>query len=156
MIPISEFIIRMLLSFAIGLAIGFERQFRNRHAGMRTFAVLCMASCLLGILSSSISPPVERSSVLIAVLAGMSFLGAGVIHKEKNKELVIYGLTTSTTLLMTSAIGIAIGLGYLTISIISALLTLICLIFVRFFEVKVGLKRIKKTDEEAKSEPKIS
>jgi len=36
------------------------------------------------------------------------------------------------------------------------LLTLICLIFVRFFEVKVGLKRIKKTDEEAKSEPKIS
>lgn len=143
MILIEELCIKLIVAFFIGLLIGLERQHRNKHAGMRTFAILSMASCFLAILSSVLPPPFGTSNILAVVIVGISFLGAGVIYKEKReeKELVIRGLTTSVTLLMTSILGVAIGLGYIYQAIITASFTIFTLIIVRIIEIKTGLKQ---------------
>jgi len=150
MVSEKDFIIRMLLSLVIGFIIGLERQIRNRHAGIRTFSILCMGSSLIGMValySANFFGTPNIPQILVAVIVGMGFLGAGVIYKEKEEKVVIHGLTTSTTLLMTSIIGIAIGIGYIFAGVISAILTILCLVLIRAIEIKLKLKVIPKSKD---------
>ncbi len=148
MVSEKDFILRMLLSLVIGSIIGLERQFRNRHAGIRTFNILCMSSTLIGMIALYSAHYFGHSNmhgVLIAVIVSMGFLGAGVIYKEKEKGvIIIHGLTTSTTLLMTAIIGVAIGIGYIFAGVISAILTILSLVLIRVIEIKLKLKIISK------------
>ncbi len=140
-----DFIVRILLALLIGTLIGLERQYRNRHAGMRTFAVLCMASALIaliGLLSVDMFGNSDIPYVIVAIILSMGFLGAGVIYREKKTMVIIHGLTTSTTLLMTAIIGLAIGLGFIKHALISFLITLVALLILRGIELKTGLKKI--------------
>lgn len=140
-----DFVFRIFLALIIGGFIGLERQFRNRHAGIRTFAVLCMASALLSHLALVSSHSLESGNVpqaILAVVLSMGFLGAGVIYREKNGIVIIHGLTTATTLLMTSTIGLALGLGFIKYAIIVFVFTVISLTLFRKIELKTGLKKI--------------
>ncbi|MEO0160381.1 MAG: MgtC/SapB family protein [candidate division WOR-3 bacterium] len=140
-----DFIIRIFLSLVIGALIGLERQYRNRHAGMRTFAILSMASALIamvGLLSAKIFGNSDIPYITVAIILSMGFLGAGVIYREKTTMVIIHGLTTSTTLLMTAIIGLAIGLGFIKHALISFLITLVALLILRRIELKTGLKKI--------------
>lgn len=140
-----DLIWRLLLSLLIGSLIGLERQFRNRHAGMRTFAVLCMASTLLAhiaLVSSNIFEAGNIPQALVAVVLSMGFLGSGIIYREKNGIVIIHGLTTATTLLMTSTIGLAIGLGLIKVGLIVSIFTILSLVLFRKIELRTGLKKI--------------
>ncbi|MCX7757650.1 MAG: MgtC/SapB family protein [candidate division WOR-3 bacterium] len=143
-LTIWDFTLRISVSLIVGALIGLERQFRNRHAGMRTFAILCMSStmiALIGIIASDRFDNSNLSSVVVAIILSMGFLGAGVIYREKKTMVIIHGLTTSTTLLQTAIIGIAIGLGLLIHAFIASLLTILILVILRGIELKTGLKK---------------
>lgn len=105
----------------LGLVVGYERSYHGRAAGMRTYAIVCMASCAVTIiagfpgawfggaesLSGHITPDPTR--VIQGILTGVGFLGAGVITKDSNN---ISGLTTAASIWSASAIGIMVGVGF--------------------------------------------
>ena len=98
---------QLLISFCIGTAIGFEREYRSKAAGLRTMIMICLGSTMFTQLSILISPnsPDRIASTLVT---GIGFLGAGVIFKD---GLTVTGLTTATTIWISAALGMAVGMG---------------------------------------------
>lgn len=103
----EEFAWRILISFLIGTAIGFEREYRSKAAGLRTMIMICLGSTMFTELSMIISPS-SPDRIASTILTGIGFLGAGVIFKD---GLNVTGLTTATTIWITAALGMAVGAG---------------------------------------------
>ncbi|MDP9960706.1 MgtC/SapB family protein [Chryseobacterium lathyri] len=120
---IQNELLLILISVFLGLLIGAEREYRNRSAGLRTFILVCFGSCIFTILSIKIG--VENPDRLAAnIITGIGFLGAGVIFKGDNK---IDGITTATTIWATASIGMAVGSGYVYLSLLGTALVLLIL-----------------------------
>lgn len=113
----------IFISVILGLFIGAEREYQNKSAGLRTFILVCFGSCLFTILSIKIG--VQDPDRLAAnIITGIGFLGAGVIFKGDNK---IEGITTATTIWGTASIGMAVGSGYVYLSLLGTVLVLMIL-----------------------------
>lgn len=120
---IQNELLLIFISVILGLFIGAEREYRNKSAGLRTFILVCFGSCLFTILSVKIG--VQNPDRLAAnIITGIGFLGAGVIFKGDNK---IEGITTATTIWATASIGMAVGSGYVYLSLLGTALVLIIL-----------------------------
>lgn len=141
----SEILIRLLISIVLGALIGIERERRNRPAGLRTHILVSLGSALFTITSIQFSKSfgnVDPSRIAANIVTGIGFLGAGAIMKE---GLTIKGLTTAATIWVSSAIGLACGMGYYIPAILTSISTLIILISLRSLEIeRFGkLKNIK-------------
>ncbi|KAA0085536.1 MgtC/SapB family protein [Mycolicibacterium sp. P9-64] len=102
-----ELLTRVGLATVLGLAIGFERQWRSRMAGLQTMALVSMGSALFLILSAySFDQSGDRLRVAAQIVSGIGFLGAGVIMKQ---GLSVTGLNTAATLWATAAVGALAG-----------------------------------------------
>ncbi|EJL74266.1 MgtC/SapB family protein [Chryseobacterium populi] len=120
---IQNELLLIFISVLLGILIGAEREYRNKSAGLRTFILVCFGSCLFTILSIKIG--VENPDRLAAnIITGIGFLGAGVIFKGDNK---IDGITTATTIWATASIGMAVGSGYVYLSLLGTVLVLLIL-----------------------------
>ena len=125
---------RLALAAVLGGAIGFEREYREREAGLRTHLLVCVGSALFTIISAygfhdfltSGDQVVRADPTRIAaqIVTGIGFLGAGAIIRQ---GLSIRGLTTAATLWVAAAIGMAAGAGYYPGAIIGTVITLIAL-----------------------------
>lgn len=114
---------RIFLSTLVGAVIGFERELRGKSAGIRTFAIVAMGSCLFTIISCFADGTHDSTRIAAQIVSGISFLGAGVIwHRDGG---MIEGLTTAASLWGASAIGMAIGYGFISIALTSAVMVLI-------------------------------
>ena len=110
---------RLALAAALGGAIGFERELREREAGLRTHLLVCLGSALFTIISAygfhefltSGDAVVRTDPTRIAaqIVTGIGFLGAGAIIRQ---GISVRGLTTAATLWVAAAIGMAAGAGY--------------------------------------------
>ena len=120
---------KLLLSVLAGMLIGYEREVHGQAAGLRTNILVCLAGCLLMIISIDITKIFESYThtttfrvnpgrIASYAVAGMGFLGAGAIIKGKGS---VRGLTTAASLWMVTALGLAIGAGFF----IPAILTLL-------------------------------
>jgi putative Mg2+ transporter-C (MgtC) family protein len=102
-----ELLTRVGLATLLGIAIGFERQWRSRMAGLQTMALVSMGSALFLILSAySFDQTGDRLRVAAQIVSGIGFLGAGVIMKQ---GLSVTGLNTAATLWATAAVGALAG-----------------------------------------------
>lgn len=125
----EEFAWRLLISFCIGTAIGFEREYRSKAAGLRTMIMICLGSTIFTELSMIISPS-SPDRIASTLVTGIGFLGAGVIFKD---GLSVTGLTTATTIWITAALGMAVGAGQYFMAIFGLSGVLIVLaVFERF------------------------
>ncbi len=135
-----EFLIRLLLSAALGALVGLERSKRQKEAGVRTHCIIACTSALFMILSkyafvdTAIGADGLRGAdparIAAQVVSGISFLGAGVIFKNGNS---IRGLTTAAGMWGTAAIGMAVGAGMYWLGLIeAAILMAIQIILHRF------------------------
>ena len=107
------------MSVLLGGLIGWERREADRPAGIRTMSLVSLGSCLFTINSAFafIGGPMEwdASRISAAIPSGVGFLGAGLIFKEAEKDVkgsivhVVHGLTTSASLWLSSAVGVACG-----------------------------------------------
>jgi putative Mg2+ transporter-C (MgtC) family protein len=118
----------------LGLVVGYERSYHGRAAGMRTYGLVCMASCALtvivgypgswygGVLQGSVLAHLvpDPTRVIQGIVTGVGFLGAGVIMKE---GMNISGLTTAASIWSSSAIGILVGIGFYSAAILLAFLS---------------------------------
>ena len=128
---------RLLLATIFGAAIGFEREWRNRPAGLRTHILVCVASATFAILPTEITHAdvfqvadvkgavqVDPLRIVEAVTAGVAFLAAGVVIFTKGE---VHGLTTGAGLWLAGAIGLACGLGLWQVATFATLMALIVL-----------------------------
>jgi len=118
----------------LGLLVGYERSYHGRAAGMRTYGIVCMASCALtvfagfpeywwgghGVVGPLSSGGTDPTRVIQGVVTGVGFLGAGLIMKE---GLNISGLTTAASIWASSAIGVMVGIGFYGAAILLAVLS---------------------------------
>ncbi|AIO18689.1 putative Mg(2+) transport ATPase [Candidatus Izimaplasma bacterium HR1] len=127
----------------VGL-IGYERQKKHKIAGMTTHLLVAFGAAALAIVQEYMvidslaflgenpeymqAVVVQRQRIVAQIIAGVGFLGTGAIIKTNG---YITGLTTASTLWISSIIGIIFGLGYTTLGIIVSMLTLVTLIIVK-------------------------
>lgn len=148
---------RLLLAAIFGSAIGFEREWRNRPAGLRTHILICVAAAMFGILTIEIihapmfavegikeSVKVDPIRVVEAVTAGVAFLAAGSIMFSRGE---VHGLTTGAGMWLAGAIGVACGLGLWQVATLGTFIVLVVLGLMHAFEVKLGLSEDKKDDK---------
>lgn len=137
---------RMALSLFLGCIVGFERQLRNHAAGVRTFALICLASTLIMIVSIYVSQTYSVTSdparIAAQVVTGVGFLGAGVIFQ--NKGGVIRGLTTAAGIFMMAGVGLTIGVGLYALAFIGTLMLLFILSSLERIESKMLLDMSRK------------
>lgn len=120
----EEFVM-IVLSIVIGLAIGAEREYKGKSAGLRTFILVSFGACIFTILSIKIGVQ-SYDRIAANIITGIGFLGAGVIFKEDNK---VGGITTATTIWATASLGMCAGSGHLYLAILGTLIVLIVLAF---------------------------
>ena len=130
----GEVLARLALAATLGAAIGFERELREREAGLRTHLLVCLGSALFTIVSAygfhefltSGGAVVRTDPTRIAaqIVTGIGFLGAGAIIRQ---GISVRGLTTAATLWVAAAIGMAAGAGYYSGAVLGTVLTLVAL-----------------------------
>ena len=105
--------VRIALSVFLGGIVGLEREMKNRAAGLRTYMLVCMGSCLIMMTNQYVTQvfgtgdPVRMGA---QVVSGVGFLGAGTIVVTRRNQ--IRGLTTAAGLWASAAAGLAIGIGF--------------------------------------------
>lgn len=135
-----EIIQRLLLAVVISGAIGFDREFKNRPAGMRTHILVSVGAAVVALMQTQIgldavamaleNPAVsgvvrsDQARLIAQVISGIGFLGAGTIIVTKRS---ITGLTTAASLWAAACLGIASGMGYYEIAIAGAIIIQIVL-----------------------------
>ncbi len=122
--PESRFVFGMVLSLIIGFIIGLERESKGKDAGISTHTLVIMGSMLFTFISVHADGSDSSTRIAAQVVAGIGFLGAGLILKEGT---TVRNLTTAASLWFAAAIGMAIGFEYYTIAIIASLMALITL-----------------------------
>ena len=125
--------LNILGALVLGLMVGYERSYRGRAAGMRTYGLVCMASCALTVITGypefwygghtpAAVSAIDPGRVIQGVCTGIGFLGAGVIMRD---GLNISGLTTAASIWSVAAIGVLVGVGFYGAAIPLAFLSMI-------------------------------
>ncbi len=128
---ITTLIIRLLMAALLGGILGFEREHRGKAAGIKTHMLVAVGSALFVLIPQQAGlSEAELSRVVQGIIAGIGFLGAGAILKKGADEKDLKGLTTAAGIWLTSAIGVAAGLGRESSAILCTLLALIILLIV--------------------------
>jgi putative Mg2+ transporter-C (MgtC) family protein len=109
-LPVEQAAINLAAAVALSSVIGFERQWHNRLAGLRTNTLVALAAATFVIFSDVVPGEGSPTRMAAQVVSGIGFLGAGLIFRE---GLSIRGLNTAATLWCSAAVGVLAGAGYL-------------------------------------------
>lgn len=122
-------IFQLILALLLGALIGVEREHKRKEAGLQTYSLVALGTCLFTKLSfdffnsftDKAGISFDPSRVIQAIAIGIGFIGAGIIIYRRSK---VEGLTTAAGLWVASAIGIAVGFRLYALAIISTLLAI--------------------------------
>ena len=106
-------LLRILTALIVGGILGIERGRKNRPAGLRTYMLVCVGSCLIMLTNQYVYQTVGTGDPVrlgAQVVSGIGFLGAGTIIVTKRNQ--IKGLTTAAGLWASAGIGLALGIGF--------------------------------------------
>ena len=124
----SEWALRLLFAALLGGALGWERQRKDLPAGLRTYTLVALGSCLFTILSFAAFPGSESSRVAAQIVVGIGFIGAGTVLRTGGEDSrQVKGLTTAAGLWATSAIGMAVGTGFYWLALVGTVLAYVTL-----------------------------
>ena len=113
--------IRILIAFLVGGIIGMEREMNNHSAGLRTYMLVCVGSCLIMMTNQYVYQVFGTGDPLrmgAQVVSGIGFLGAGTIIVTRNNQ--IKGLTTAAGLWSAAGVGLAVGIGFYEAALIAS------------------------------------
>ena len=128
-----EFLFHLSVCFLLSFLIGIERQYRRRTIGLRT-TILVSVGCFMFVTFSFSVGAADVSRIASQIVAGIGFLGAGVILKDGKK---VTGLTTAATLWCVAAIGVLCAGGAIFESIVGGSLILFSNIGLRYVNIMV-------------------
>lgn len=116
-------LIGILVAIALGIVIGFEREYQTKTAGLRTFTLVSFGACIFTLLSDRIGME-TADRIASNIVTGIGFLGAGVIFKSDNR---VMGITTATTIWATASLGMAAGSGNFVLAISGVFIVVVVL-----------------------------
>ena len=136
---------RLGLATLLGAAIGINREWERKPAGLRTHALVALGAALFTLIGLLLNPddPSATGRILQGVTAGIGFIGAGVIMRRPDIQDV-QGLTTAAGIWLVAAIGVAVGGGLWRTSLIAIAFGLFILIVGEAIDRR--LHRAKSTD----------
>jgi len=134
--PHTELMLRLLLAAGLGAAIGLEREYHRKPAGLRTNILIGLGAALFTIVSIQMGGPGATPDRITAqVVTGVGFLGGGAILRSGH---TVHGMTTAATIWVNAAIGIAAGTGQFAMASEATAITLVVLALLgpveRYFE----------------------
>ncbi len=124
-----ELIERLCLAALLGAVLGFEREWRQKNAGLKTNILIAMGSALFTLMSIdlSVSSGGDATRVASQIVSGIGFLGAGAIIRT---GAGIRGLTTAAMIWVNAAIGVACGGGEYRLAVIATMVALTVLLVI--------------------------
>lgn len=133
---------QLALALLLGTAIGIERELAKKKAGMRTFGLVALGSCLFSLISTNALRYIgdtliinfDPTRIAAQIVVGMGFLGAGIIIFDSSK---LRGVTTAAGLWIAAAIGMAVGFKFYAVAVFTTVLVL--LVFVLLWLVEESL-----------------
>ncbi|MDB5777042.1 MAG: methyltransferase [Herbaspirillum sp.] len=114
-------LVSVATAFVLGGMIGFERQYRQRTAGLRTNVLVAVGAAVFVDLAGQVNGSAGTSQVIAYVVSGVGFLGAGTIMKD---GMNIQGLNTAATLWGSAAVGACAGAGMIAEAALAAFFVL--------------------------------
>jgi putative Mg2+ transporter-C (MgtC) family protein len=123
-----EFSLRLGMALFFGAVIGFERQRRQRMAGIRTNALVCVGSAMFVMLGLMVPDGTSPTRIAAQVVTGIGFLGAGVIMRD---GLNVRGMNTAATMWCVAAVGTLTGMGFIVQAFIGAVVILAANVLLR-------------------------
>ncbi len=140
----------MIIAGLLAGAVGLEREFAEKPAGLRThmlvgataaFIVALDLRAIAELKSLNLIRP-DPTQIITAIVIGISFLGAGTIFKKPRQDgEPVEGLTTGASLLSVAAIGIAVAFDAYVLAVGVTLWDLLVNWGLRFFELRLKRKR---------------
>ncbi len=139
-LPLWDLTLRLAMATILGSLVGLERERLDRAAGLRTHALVCVASALMMIVSTygfplppeGVEGVFDPGRIAAQVVSGIGFLGAGVIIFRDN---TVRGLTTAATLWAVAGVGLAAGGGLYVVAVIATAFMLL---------IQAGLKPVER------------
>ena len=141
---------RLLLSLALGAAVGLERELSGKPAGLRTNILICVGAALITELSLTAAATFvphdlirsDPARIAAQIVSGIGFIGAGTILVSRGNVL---GLTTAATLWVVAAIGMTVGLRLYLEAVGATVLVVLTLVALGWFETRVLAERTEQT-----------
>jgi putative Mg2+ transporter-C (MgtC) family protein len=134
----SELVVRLLLAVMAGAVIGWEREWRQKPAGLKTHILVTLGSAAFVLAAlkffeglDSRQTGADMMKVIGGIVGGVGFLGAGTIMRTGGN---VHGLTTAATIWVAAAIGVAVGFGYVALAGMCVLLAMLTLIAFELIE----------------------
>lgn len=131
-LSMQDLVLRAAVATAMGLAIGYNRERRNKAAGLRTMALVSLGSAGLMLVAVEITAIMESEAVRVdplraaaGIIGGIGFLGAGSIIQSRG---TVKGMTTAATIWVSSVLGIACGLGLFRLALTLFVMTVAVLV----------------------------
>jgi putative Mg2+ transporter-C (MgtC) family protein len=124
-IATTDSLLRILLAAGLSAAIGLEREYHQKPAGLRTNMLIGIGAAVFMVLSLSIAGTGSADRIAAQVVTGIGFLGAGAILHGGGS---VHGLTTAATIWVNAAIGMAAGAGLPRMATGTTILTLLVLV----------------------------
>ncbi|MDU4697284.1 MAG: MgtC/SapB family protein [Paenibacillus sp.] len=147
-----EVVVKLCLALLFGLFIGIDRQLKQKPLGIKTSMVICIASCLVTIVSIEAfakfagpdHPNMDPMRLAAQIVSGIGFLGAGAILRRSNEG--ISGLTSAAMIWAASGIGIAIGTGFYLEAGLTVILLILAVNFIPYVIKWIGPYKLNQRD----------
>jgi putative Mg2+ transporter-C (MgtC) family protein len=130
-VPFGELLLRLLVAAVLGAALGWEREVRQKAAGLRTHMLVTLGAAVFTVLALEAvdtlaarypASNLDPTRVIEGIVGGIGFLGAGAIIRSKGG---VRGLTTAASVWICGAIGAASGFGAYGLAVLGAAFALV-------------------------------
>ena len=157
-IPPLQALLRLIIAAVFGALVGFDRELRNKPAGLRTHILIALASAVFTIITFELHYEVtvrehataDPLRIIEAVTAGVAFLAAGAIIQSRGN---VHGLTTGANMWLAGALGVASGAGYYALATMGAVFALIVVTVVGRMEARIANRQSDQPSENVGDKP---
>jgi putative Mg2+ transporter-C (MgtC) family protein len=144
-LPLLDVALRLGAAALAGAAIGANRDLANKPIGTRTLGLVALGAATISVATIQVADMAENpdamsrvvQGIIQGVMAGISFIGAGVILRDPQARTV-EGLTTAATVWVTAALGVACGLGKWDVVVVGVSIALLLLVVLQWIETLIS------------------
>jgi len=127
---------RLVLAALLGAALGLEREYHGKSAGLRTNTLITVGAALFTLISVRLAGnPTDTTRIAAQIVTGVGFLGGGAILRSRHS---IHGLTTAATIWVDAAVGMAAAAGEFGLAVGGAVIAMATLIGLEPIERFIG------------------
>ena len=119
----------LFLAYALAVPIGWDREKRERTAGLRTFPLVAIAACGYALIGTAVlDSDAAQARLMEGLITGIGFIGGGAILKENTR---VQGTATAASIWSTGAIGLAVATHRIEIALLISIATFLTLRFLK-------------------------